>query len=338
MPEDPEADPSPAELLGDMLGGFQVTQALYVAAKLNIFDVLRDRPQTSREIAEGVGAHEPSLRRLLGFLTTIDVLAVDGQQRFAPTAMGELLQSDHPDSERPWALLLGAPVIWRPWGELYESIMTGRPAFNLVFGKPYFEYLASNQQDAAVFNAAMTSSSSDVLDILDAYDFSAFTKIVDVGGGQGALLQGILERYPHARGILYDLPSVVADAKGIRDSAVAARCEVVGGDMFQAVPDGADAYLLKRILHDWSDAEAIQVLRNCREAMSDQGKVLAVERVLPPSIQADSPTSADLMMLVLVTGRERTEAEFGDLYSSAGLRLTRLIPAGGRSLIEGVRA
>lgn len=310
---------------------------MHVAAKLNIIDLLHEGPKTPRELAESTGAHEPSLRRLLGFLTTVDVLNADGEGRFVATEMGELLRSDHPESERPWAILLGSPIIWRPWGDLYESILTGQPAFDRVFEEPFFQYLGRNPDDSEAFNAAMTSSSSDVPTILDAYDFSGLSRIVDIGGGQGALLQGILERHPQASGVLYDLPTVVADSQWISDSTVSSRCEVVGGDMFQSVPAGGDAYILKRIVHDWSDAEAIQILQNCRQAMNEQGRVLLVERIAQPASQGNPATSSDLMMLVLVSGRERTEEEFRELYAEAGLKLTRVISAGGRSIIEGIR-
>jgi hypothetical protein len=323
------------ETLDQMLGGFQTTQALHVAARLAILDVLHSGPKTSSALADAVGAHEPSLRRLLGFLTTIDILTHDGDGRFAATAMGDLLRADHPESARPWALLLGAPPIWRPWGELYEAIVSGRPAFDQVYGEPYFTYLGHRDQEAALFNAAMTSDSN-LSAILDAYDFSGFAKIVDVGGGQGALLRGILEQSPQATGVLYDLPSLVAQGHELKNSAVAERCEVVGGDMFDSVPAGGDAYILKRIIHDWSDAEALEILRNCRQAMSDQGTLLLIESIRQPAHHADPATAADLMMLVLVTGRERTEEEFRELYAAAGFTLTRVLPAGGRSIIEGV--
>ena len=157
-----------------------------------------------------------------------------------------------------------------------------------------------------------------------------------MGGGQGALLRGILERYPQATGVLFDLPSVVADARELRESAAAARCELVGGDMFQSVPAGGDAYILRVIIHDWSDAEAIQILRNCRRAIADDGKLLLIESVVKPSNEPDFAKWLDLNMLVLLTGRERTEVEFRDLYAAAGFRLTRIISTGADSIIEGI--
>jgi hypothetical protein len=183
----------------------------------------------------------------------------------------------------------------------------------------------------------MTSATNgDLLAILAAYDFSGFRRTVDVGGGQGALLRSILERCPNATGALCDIPSVVAEASEIKGSAVAERCDFVRADMFQFVPAGDDAYILKAVVHDWSDEEAIQILRNCREGIRDGGKALLIEFVIKPSNQPDFAKWLDLNMLVILTGRERTEEEFRDLYAAAGFRLRRIIPAGGLSIIEGV--
>jgi hypothetical protein len=326
----------PADIMGQMLTGFQVTQALHVAAKLGIVDHLADGPRSSHELANAVGAHEPSLRRVLGFLVTTGVLMFDKHGLFTATELGQLLRADHPQSERPWALLLGSPFIWRPWGELHGAVMSGRPAFEMVFGEPFFNYLGRSQQDNELFNAAMTSDSSTIPEILEVYDFSHLDRIVDVGGGQGSLLVGLLAQYPQATGVVYDLPSVIADAPKIEDPDVARRCEFVGGDMFASVPTGGDAYILKRIVHDWSDEEAITILRNCRQAMSDNGRVLLIETIRQPSSQHDPATAVDLMMLVLVTGRERTEEEFRTIYKQAGFRLSKVQRAGRRSIIEGV--
>jgi len=323
--------------LSQLIWGFAVSQAVYVTAKLGIVDVLRDGPKTAGEVAATVGAHEPSLRRLLQALTTVDILVEDGHERFAATLTGELLRSKHPQSVRAFALCMGAPFVWQPWGELCTAIQTGKPAFDRVHGESFFAYLGQQPEEAAVFDAAMTSlSSSELPAILAAYDFTSLTTIVDVGGGQGALLRGILERYPHITGVLFDLLSVVAEAHDLKDSAVAERCAFVGGDMFRSIPTGGDAYILRSILHDWSDAEALQILHNCRQAIADHGKLLVVELLLTPPNAPDFAKWLDLNMLVMLTGRERSEAEFRELYAAAGFQLTRIIPLGGRAIIEGV--
>jgi SAM-dependent methyltransferase len=306
---------------------------------LAVFDALRDRPKTAREVAEATESHEPALRRLLRFLTAVDLLAEDGSGRFSLTALGEMLRSDHPQSARPLAVFYGEPFMWGAWGDLYQSVKTGKPGFELVHGETFFDYLARRSAEAAVFNAAMTSASAiDLPVILNAYDFSGFSKIVDVGGGHGALLQAILERCPHAAGVLCDQPSVLAGADELKHSDVAARCELAGADIFQSVPAGGDAYILKRVLHDWSDAEAVQILQNCRRAIVPGGKLLVMETVVKPSNQPDQAKWMDLNMLVLLSGRERTAEEFAELYAKAGFRLTRVIPAARLSIVEGVPA
>ena len=335
--EEPSVDLLPGAALNQMIWGFTVSQAVYVTAKLGIVDVLRHGQQSSHEIAAAVGAYEPALRRLLGALTTVTILVEDGEGKFAVTAEGELLRSDHPKSLRPWALFLGSPFVWGPWGALADAVMTDKPAFEHVYGEPFFTHLGRSPQDAAVFHMAMTNNSrSSLLALLQAYDFSNCTTIIDVGGGQGALLRGILEQYPHARGVLFDLLPVVVDAHVLKDSPVAERCTFVGGDMFRSLPSGGDAYILRSILHDWSDTQALQILRNCRQAIADHGKLLVVELLLTPPNAPDFAKWIDLTMLVLLTGRERTEAEFRALYAAAGFRLTRIIPLGGPAIIEGV--
>ncbi len=325
--------------VGQMIRGFMLSQALHVGAKLGIFDVLRDGPKTLQQIVEASGAHEGALYRLLRFLTAVDVLCEDEGRRFSCTALGALLQSDHPQSLGPLAVMYGESFLWRSWGDLYETVKTGKPGFERVHGETFFGYLAGHRAEAEIFNAAMATISGNQLPaILAAYDFAGFKKIVDVGGGHGTLLRGILEQYPNATGVLCDLPSVLAGASELRQSAAATRCDLVDADIFRSVPSGGDAYILKLVLHDWSDTEAIQVLRNCRRAMAPGGKVLVMEAVVKPSNQPDLAKWLDLSMLASFTGRERTAEEFGELYAMADLRLTRMIPALNLSIIEGVPA
>ena len=337
-----EANDSNASLfpsLMQMLWGFKVSQALHVAAKLAVFDLIRDEPKTVSEIARATATHELALRRLLRFLTTVDILVEDERGRFSATPRGALLRSDHPESARSLAIMYGEPFFWRSWGDLYETVKSGEPGFEHVYGSTFFDYLARNGEGAAIFNAAMTNASSiDLPGILSSYDFSTFEKIVDVAGGHGALLRGILEICPHAKGVLCDLPAVLSGATEITRSRVADRCDLIAADMFQAVPPGGDAYILKRILHDWSDAESIRILQNCRRAIAASGKLLVIEVVVQRPNQPDVAKLLDLDMLVLLHGRERTEEEFRELFAAAGFRLTRVIPAARISIIEGVAA
>jgi hypothetical protein len=316
--------------------GFMASQALHAASRLAVFDVVRDVPKTARQIAEQSAAREPELLRLLRYLTAIGFLIEDGEGRFSSTPLGALLQSDHPQSLRPMALMYGEPFWWRPWGGLYETVKDGKPAFDRIYGEGLFDYLAHTPADAATFNECMTSGTAvDLRAILAAYDFSDLSRIVDVAGGHGALLVAILDRYPECSGVLCDMPSVIAEAAGLLTSPVRSRCELIGADIFESVPAGGDAYILKRILHDWSDDDSVRILRNCRHAMVPSGRVLVIEQVIQPSNQPDAAKWMDLNMLVMARGRERTPEEFGALYERAGLRLSRVLAAGRFSIVEG---
>jgi hypothetical protein len=324
--------------VGQMVWGPLLAQALRAAAILRIFDLVHAGAKTAGELAAASGAHEASLRRVLRFLTTADVLREDEHGRFSATELGDMLRSDHPQSMRTLAILVGGPAYWNAWGDLAETVRTGAPAFDRVHGESFFAYLGNHPDVAALFDATMTSLSAiDLPFVLDAYDFARFTTIVDVGGGRGALLRGILERHPHARGILCDVAAVLA-ANVIGSSSVGARCEVVPIDMFESVPSGGDAYLLKRILHDWNDAEAGRILRNCRRAMAAHGTLLVIDSVVSPPNQPDPAKWMDLNMMVLLTGRERTAEDFGELFASAGFRVSRIVPAGRVSIVEGAPA
>ena len=228
-------------------------------------------------------------------------------------------------------------MFWRPWGDLRETIVTGQPAFERVHGATGIEYLAAHPDEAAIFNAAMTSASSVQLsDIVAAYDFSRFERIVDVGGGQGLLLHGILSANPRLQGVLADLPQVVAAANTVRSGPIADRCAVAGIDFFQSVPEGADAYVAKSVIHDWNDHDAVRILKNCRRAIRQDGTMLLIELILKPANQPDFARFTDLHMLVVAPGgQERTEAQFRTLLGEASFQLTRVIrTAGFMSIIE----
>ncbi len=253
--------------------------------------------------------------------------------------MGNTLRAGDPSGVHPWAVMLGAPFVWRPWGRLLETIQTGENAFARIFGRPFEELMALNREDAEIYHSAMNAGAANMVPaIVDAYDFSQCELVVDVGGGRGALLRGILEGFVRLRGILFDLPDVVAAAMPFRVSPVAGRCQIVGGSYFNCVPAGGDVYLLKGILHSHRDEEAVKILKNIRQAMRADGRVLIVDVVLQP-INEPSPQKAlmDLMMLTLVPGHERTEAEFASLLDQSGLRLSQVIHTEcGHSIVEGV--
>jgi hypothetical protein len=310
--------------------GFVASRAISVAAKLGIADLVDEVPKTADELAQATKVHSPSLRRILRLLSSIGIFAEDTAGKFRHTALSETLRTHDPHSIRNYAILCGEPSNWRPWGELYQTVVTGEPAFDRMYGTSYFDYLSGHPDDAAIFDAATSSFAPIVLpEIMAAYDFSQFERIVDVGGGQGALLHGILSANPRQRGVLADLPAVIAGATLLRTGAIAERCDVIGIDFFEAIPEGGDAYVMKAIIHDWNDEKALKILRNCRRAIRNDGELLLMEHVLKPSNEPDPGKFMDLTMLVLLTGRERTEAEFGELLQAGGFSLTRVIPTGG---------
>ncbi len=313
--------------------GAMVVQALHVVAELGVADLVDDGPKSATELAQATEADAASLGRLLRALTSLGVFAEDARGRFQQTELSGTLRRSSPQSMRPWAVLMGSPLFWKPFGELRQTIATGRPAFDRVHGQPFFDYLSTHPDDAAAFNAAMGSGMG-IPDIVAAYDFSRFRRVVDVGGGHGALLHAVLTANPKARGVLQDLPGVVAGAERLRIGSMAERCEIVGGDFFDAVPEGGDAYLLKGIVHDWSDESALKILKNCRRAIRPNGVLLLLEVVLQPSSE---PVHAlmDLLMMTLLTGRERTEADFDAMLREAGFALGTVIPTAGSSIIEG---
>jgi SAM-dependent methyltransferase len=269
-------------------------------------------------------------------LASIGIFAEDSSGRFGHITLSQTLRSDDSQSMRNYAVLCGEPWNWKPWGDLYDTVLTGEPAFDRMYGTSHFGYLADHPDDAAIFDAATSSFAPMVLpEILAAYDFSGFDRLVDVGGGQGGLLHGILSANPNLRGVLADQPAVVAAATPLRTAAIADRCEIVGIDFFEGVPEGADVYVMKAIIHDWDDDAAVKILKNCRRAIRNDGKLLLMEHVLKPSNEPDPGRLMDLTMLVLLTGRERTEAEFAALLRAGGFSLTRVIPTTGLlSIVE----
>jgi O-methyltransferase domain/Dimerisation domain len=319
--------------------GYQVTQALYVAAKLAIADLLSDGPLSCDDLASKTGTHSPSLRRILRALASVGVFSEVVPGRFALTPLAALLRSADPNSVRALAIMY-AEEQYRAWGDILYSVRTGQPAFEHQFGMGVFEYFAQNPQAGAVFNEAMTGLTIQVAaSVAATYDFSKFATIVDIGGNRGTVLAAILQRHSGSRGILFDRPHVVATAGEVLAAAgVENRCTTIGGDFFEAVPPGGDAYLLASILHDWDDERCVEILRRCRQAMPDNGKLLVVELVLPPG--GDEPFIGkwmDLHMLVMASGRERTEEEYGKVFLAAGFDLKSVHPLpNGQSIVEAV--
>ena len=330
---------SPRDALLRMTNAFQASQAIHVVATLGIADLLEDGPRSADDLAEASGTHAPTLYRVLRALASVGVFAEETDGRFGSTPLAEYLRTDAPGSLRGWAMYIGQPSFWTSWGHLLDSVRTGEPAFPKVNGTNAWEYLAAHPEESAIFDAAMTGLSAGVVEaVVQSYDFSRIGVLVDVGGGEGRLLTGILEANPALRGILFDQPHVIAGAKDLLERAgVADRCEVVGGSFFEAVPGGADAYLLKSIIHDWADDVSIDILRKCRAAIAETGKLLLIEFVVRPGNEPDRAKFSDLNMLVMLGGRERTAEDFEKLYTKAGFRLTDIISTGSAfDIIEGI--
>lgn len=322
----------PALALLDLLNGYRVTQALYAAARLGIADRLADGPQTSDDLARATGAHAGALRRLLRALASFGVFAEAVDGGFALTEVGALLRSDVPGSLRAGVVFYGERRHWKAWARFTDVVTTGQTVWGPRAAQAFFEMNANDPEGAAIFNAAMASLTS-AFDaaVVAAYDFSRLRTLVDVGGGQGALLASIVRANPGLRGILFDIPPVIEGARArVAAVGLGGRIELVAGDVFAAVPPGGDAYLLKWIIHDWDDAHALAILRTCRRAVGNDGLLLLVERIVPERIDRSADTQstvlADLNMLVLTGGRERTAAEYGALLRGAGFTLARIVP------------
>jgi O-methyltransferase domain/Dimerisation domain len=312
---------------------FRLSQALYVAARLEIAGLLAGEPQSAEELATATGAHAPSLARLLRTLVAFDILHETEPGLFALAPMGVYLQADHPQSVRDAVLSFAGEGAWRSWGDLSHCVQTGESAMSHLYGaQNIFEYYAQRPEQNAVMNAGFAANGRVRADaVVAAYDFSTSGTLVDVGGGRGQLITTILRAHPQLRGVLFDQPHVVESAVPLVEGAgVADRLQIVAGDMFTEIPAGGDTYLLMNIIHDWDDARSLAILKNCHRAMRPKTTLLLIEQMLPssitPSVTTQSQTLADLNMLVRTGGQERTEEEFRVLLSAAGFDLVSVIP------------
>lgn len=328
----------PATTLLRLSGGVWLGQAIAAAAELKIADCLVDGPKDVEALAGETGAHAPSLRRLLRALAGSGIFAEDEQGRYGLTPLAAPLRTDVPGSVAGVCRFRGSPWFLAAWGEVAHSVRTGESAFRHVHGTDLFTYLARNPAAAATFNQAMSDlSGGTARAVMGAFDFARFGTVVDVGGGQGALLTAILRANPGTRGVLFDLPPVADRARAHLSAAgLGERATAVGGSFFEAVPAGGDLYVLRLVIHDWDDEQAVAILRSCRRAMGAAGRLLLVEAVIPPGNIPSAGKLMDLTMLVVAGGKERTEAEFRSLYARAGFALTAIVPtASEQSLIEG---
>ncbi len=312
-----------------LVNGFRAFQMMVAACRLRLPDLVADGPKTADELATSTGIHAPSLRRLLRGLEVWGVLVERPDGRFASTPLSDQFLSNKPGLRNLTIML--SEEGYQAWGDLMYSLSTGKPAYEHLYGKSHFERLGENSEMAAHFNAAMVESSTRVArTFAAAYDFTGVRTVVDVGGGNGAVLMAVLEANPGIRGVLFDLAQGLAGANDkLAAAGVAERVTLQQGSFFEAVPSGSDLYLLKWIVHDWDDERALAILKNCRRAMPGKARLVLLERKLPERIEnADDALAAvmgDLQMMVVLGGKERTTNEYRDLLAQAGLYMTREI-------------
>lgn len=336
-------DPIAQDRAWMLVSGFRATQMVRAVTELRIPDLVSEAPLSADDLAASTGVQAEPLRRILRCLVAVGVFVETEEGSFGATPVSECFR-DQPGTLRGMALMLPNES-YHAFGELMHTLRTGEPAFEHVFGMSRWEQLEHDAEKAATFNAAMQFGTEQVRDaVASSYHFADMGSVVDVGGGCGTLIAGVLRANPRMRGIVFDLTAGVAQADSyLRGEGVRDRCEIVTGSFFESVPNGHDAYLLKNIVHDWNDEKATAILATCRRAMKPDARLLVIEQVLPARAE-DSPSSrrvlmADVQMLVVLAGRERTESEYRNLLRGAGLRLTRVLPTPSRfQLIEAIPA
>ncbi len=326
-----------AKLYG-MPGSKWTSALLSAAAELGIVDTLKDGPLSAEEVAARTKTHAPTMYRLLRALATLGLIEVQEGRRFKLTDVGYYLRSDVPGSIRALAIMGGRAWHNRCWEQLAESVRTGRSGAQLAFGMSLWEYFDKERADFDNFNEAMTSAAANIHAMAaEAYDFSRFKVLADIGGGHGRLLGLVLQKTPGLRGVLFDRPSLEEGANAeLKKMGIADRCKFVSGDFFSAVPEGADAHMMSHILHDWDDEQALQILRTCRKAMKPGDTLLVLDAVVKENAQGDWGTLMDIEMLMIFGGRDRTQEEFFKLFEQAGFKPHRVIPTRSNiSIVEG---
>jgi ubiquinone/menaquinone biosynthesis C-methylase UbiE len=328
----------PRLVLNQMLLGFVFTKAIHAAAKLNLADIIGSQgPMTSAELAKKSGAHEESVSRLLRALASTGIFSVDENGKYTLTPLAECLKEDNPESIKAMAVVLG-DMLYKGYDELLYSVKTGDRGFDKALGVPVFEYLTNNPETGKLFDRMMTDiHGGETQPMVDTYDFSAFNTVVDIGGGNGEVISAILNKNATVKGILFDLPEVIDRSNNnISAGGLSNRCQLVAGSFFDSVVKGGDAYIMRHILHDWSDTDAITILTNCRKSMNPGGKILVVEAVIQEGNEPSPFKLLDLTML-LIGGKERTRNQFENIFSKAGLKLNRIVPfQHDLSVVEGV--
>ncbi|MCX4970498.1 methyltransferase [Streptomyces sp. NBC_00654] len=311
--------------LSEHMNGYLYTACLYTVTKAGIADHLSQGPRTAAELGEKTGLHGPHLHRVLRYLATREVFREDEHGRFALTPMAELLRTDIPGSLHDPFLMLGEDLFWKPFARMYDTVRTGHTVFDDIFGTGFFAHLQTVPETASVFNAGAAGFSRLWNEhIATSYDFPHGARIIDIGGGTGSLLREILTTHPHTTGTLYDQQSVIAEHQ-LDTPDTTGRWNVATGDFFDSVPTGADYYILKSVLHDWSDTDCLRILKSVREAVHDNSKLLVVDPVIPPGNQPHASKTIDVSMLAVVDGKERTQAEFEDILTKGRFTVTRIL-------------
>lgn len=333
--------PSPSGHVLQLATGYIASTAIYIVARLGIADLLKDGPRPASWLATATHTHPDRLYRVLRALAGVGVFTECTPGTFALTPAADTLRSDVPGSVRDLALWMADPFHFRIYAEMMHTVQTGETTFDHIYGKSAFEYFPDDPAESEIFNAAMTSLSAVMIPaVLEAYDFSGIGKLMDVAGGHGAFLRALLNKYPAMRGVLIDMDHVIEGARQLAENqTLAHRCEFLSADFFAEVPTGADAIIMKHIIHDWDDDKAVRILRNCLMALSGRqgARVLVVDMVVPPGDEPHFSKFLDLEMMAVPSGRERSQKEFERLFTAAGLRLTRIVPTKSPvSVVEGM--
>jgi hypothetical protein len=332
-----QALPPHAQLI-QMVTASWVSAVVYAAARLGLADQLAAEPKNASELAGSMRMHAPSLHRLMRTLASLGILTERDEQRFALTPLGEALKTGAPGAARGTLIAFGG-TFWHGWEEILYSLETGNTGFHKAHGMPLFEYLSQHPAEASHFNEAMVGfHGNEPPAVAQAYDFSRFESVVDVGGGTGNLLTAILSSHARPRGVLFDRPHVVLEAPALlKTRGVDDRVTIEAGDFFETVPTGGDAYVLSHVIHDWDEARCLTILGHCRKAIKPNGRLLIVEMVLPAGDTPHPGKVVDIVMLVFPGGQERTEAEYASLLGKAGFRVSRVVPtASAVSVVEAV--
>ena len=324
---------TPQQTMFELIGGFWIARSIYLAAQIGVADVFDDQPKTIAQLSEATNTEPRSLYRLLRASASVGIFSEVSDQCFALTPLAATLKNDSPGSMRYAALGQMADDYSLAWSNGLHSLKTGEPAYDIAVGMSAWEYYAQHPDAGQIFSQAMTNMGTSVAQAVAAsYDFSQFNTVVDVGGSQGSLISEIVRSPPHLRGILFDLPEIIATVN------VYEKIQPIAGNFFESVPTGGDAYLMRWIMHDWNDRKSSIILKNCHQAMPDQGKLLLVESIIPPGNEPSPAKFLDVLIMTGTGGQERTEKEYRSLLQASGFELTRVIPTESMSsIIEAVK-